>query len=39
MTAVELFREHPDKENIKFIILPIGKEGSNLCNDYCKGPF
>jgi broad specificity phosphatase PhoE len=39
MTALELFRQHPDRSNIRFIIFPIGKEGANLCNDYIKGPF
>ena len=39
MTTVELFREHPNKENIKFILYPLAKESAHLCNDFMKGPF
>ncbi|TNV79979.1 hypothetical protein FGO68_gene2978 [Halteria grandinella] len=32
-TAIHIFKGHPNKKNIKFIILPSAKEGLNLCND------
>jgi broad specificity phosphatase PhoE len=33
MTTIYLFMNHPEKENIKFILLPPAKEVLNLCND------
>lgn len=38
-TAVELFKDHPNKKNIKFVLYPVAKEGLYLCNDFMKGPF
>ena len=38
-TAIELFKDHPDKDNIKFVIYPVCKESIHLCNDFMKGPF
>ena len=32
-TAIHIFKGHPNKKNIKFIVLPSIKEGLNLCND------
>lgn len=32
-TAIHIFKGHPNKQNIKFIVLPSVKEGLNLCND------
>jgi hypothetical protein len=32
-TAIHIFKGHPEKKNIKFIVLPSIKEGLNLCND------
>ena len=32
-TAIHIFKNHPRKKDIKFIILPSVKEGLNLCND------
>ena len=39
MTAVELFKEHPNKSKIKFVLMPLAKESAHLCNDFMKGPF
>ena len=39
MTAVELFKDHPNKENIRFVIYPVAKESAHLCNDFMRGPF
>ena len=39
MTCVELFKDHPSKEDILFVVLPIIKEGAHLCNDFMRGPF
>ena len=33
MTTKFMFRNHPNKHSIKFIVLPIAKEGMHLCND------
>ena len=38
MTAEHLFKEHPQKNSIKFVVLPVVKECLHLCNDIC-GPF
>ena len=38
MTTSEMFKEHPNKDSIKFVVLPSAKEGLHLCNDIC-GPF
>ena len=38
-TTVELFKTHPNKANIKFILYPLAKESAHLCNDFMKGPF
>lgn len=32
-TAIHTFKNHPNKRNIQFIVLPSVKEGLNLCND------
>jgi hypothetical protein len=32
-TAIHIFKSHPNKKIIKFIVLPSIKEGLNLCND------
>ena len=32
-TAIHIFKNHPNKANIKFVVLPSIKEGLNLCND------
>ncbi len=34
-TAIHVFKTHPRKREIKFVICPILKEGMNLCNDFC----
>lgn len=39
MTTVELFKDHPNKDKIKFVIYPLAKESAHLCNDFMKGPF
>ena len=39
MTATELFKNHPNKSNIRFVIMPLAKESAHLCNDFMKGPF
>ena len=33
-----MFKNHPNKANIKFLLLPFAKEGLHLCNDLC-GPI
>ena len=38
MTTVGMFKTHPKKDKIKFLIVPIAKEGMHLCNDI-SGPF
>jgi hypothetical protein len=38
MTAMHMFKKHPNKKNIKFIVLPAAKEGLHLCNDV-SGPL
>lgn len=32
-TTIHIFKNHPNKKAIKFIVLPSVKEGLNLCND------
>jgi len=32
-TAAVLFQNHPNKDKIKFIVIPNAKEGMHLCND------
>ena len=39
MTAVELFKDHPNKNNIRFVLVPVMKESAHLCNDFMRGPF
>ncbi len=34
-TAIHVFKNHPNKKDIKFIVLPLVKEGLNLNNDKC----
>jgi len=34
-----MFKNHPHKAEIKFIILPLVKESLNLCNDMMAGDF
>ena len=36
-TAMHLFENHPNKDKIKFLVVPMAKEGLNLCNDFCRG--
>ena len=38
MTAAHMFQNHPNKENIKFVVVPSIKEGMHLCNDL-SGPM
>jgi len=38
MTTMHMYKTHPNRENIKFIIVPIAKEGLHLCNDVMQ-PF
>lgn len=38
MTALHLFKEHPQKDKITFVVLPVVKECLHLCNDIC-GPY
>ena len=38
-TTIELFKNHPKKAEIKFVVCPIFKESAHLCNDFMKGPF
>jgi hypothetical protein len=39
MTTVEIFKNHPNKKNIKFVVYPLAKESAHLCNDFMKCPF
>jgi broad specificity phosphatase PhoE len=32
-TAIHTFKTHPNRKNIKFLVLPSLKEGLNVCND------
>eukprot|EP00347_Sterkiella_histriomuscorum_P004858 403358816 len=34
-TAIHIFKNHPDKEDIKFLVIPLVKEGLNCSNDKC----
>ena len=34
-TSVHVFKNHPHKERIRFVVLPLVKEGLNCCNDKC----
>lgn len=34
-TAIHLFKSHPNKANIKFIVLPLLKESFNCAYDLC----
>jgi|LakMenEpi03Aug12_release.lakeMendotaPanAssembly.Ray.scaffolds.fasta_scaffold5343521_1 hypothetical protein len=36
MTAMNMFKTHPKRQIIKFVILPIAKEMLNLCNDLIR---
>ena len=36
MTTVQIFKEHPDRENIEFKVLPHAKENTHVSNDMCK---
>lgn len=38
-TAMELFKNHPNKDKIRFVIYPVAKESAHLCNDFMRGPF
>ena len=38
MTAMNVFKTHPDRQKITFVVLPVAKEALNLCNDTI-GPF
>jgi hypothetical protein len=32
-TVIHIFKNHPNKAKIKFIVVPSAKEGLHLCND------
>ena len=32
-TAIHIFKSHPNKKHVRFVVLPSIKEGLNLCND------
>ena len=34
-TAIHIFKNHPNKSQIRFIVLPLVKEGINTGYDYC----
>ena len=34
-TAIHIFKNHPNKQNIKFLVIPMVKEGLNCSNDKC----
>ncbi|CDW90334.1 UNKNOWN [Stylonychia lemnae] len=34
-TAIHIFKNHPNKDKIKFIVIPLVKEGLNTGNDKC----
>lgn len=36
MTTINLFASHPNKSDIKFILVPMAKEGLHLCNDLTR---
>mmetsp|Transcript_16601 Transcript_16601/g.28269 ORF Transcript_16601/g.28269 Transcript_16601/m.28269 type:complete len:101 (+) Transcript_16601:332-634(+) len=38
-TTVGLFREHPNKHAIRFILQPLCKESLYMNNDLMQGPF
>jgi hypothetical protein len=38
MTTVGMFKTHPNREKINFLVVPIAKEGMHLCND-ASGPI
>lgn len=38
MTAMHMFKTHPKRSKIKFLVVPICKEGLHVCNDVC-GPM
>jgi hypothetical protein len=33
MTAIHMFKKHPNKENIRFVVLPMAREVLNSAND------
>lgn len=33
MTTIHMFKNHPDKDNIKFIVLPVVREVLHTTND------
>jgi len=33
MTTIHMFKNHPNKENIKFVVLPIAREVLHTTND------
>jgi hypothetical protein len=33
MTAANMFKNHPNKAKIKFLVVPFAKECMHLCND------
>ena len=35
MTTIEMFKNHPNKENIRFIVVPIIREVLHTINDVC----
>lgn len=34
-TAIHIFKSHPNKDKIKFLVIPMVKEGLNCANDKC----
>ena len=38
-TTVECFKDHPNKKEIKFVVVSIAKECLYLNNDMMAGPF
>ena len=39
MTTIHMFKNHPDKENIRFVVLPIAREVLHTTNDICMNVF
>jgi hypothetical protein len=39
MTTVHMFKNHPEKNTIRFIVLPIAREVLHTTNDLCMDPY
>lgn len=39
MTTIHMFKNHPDRASIKFVVLPIAREVLHTTNDICMDPF